>query len=240
MKRITIILLAVIVSTTLGSCFKQNAGFRYVKSKSYITNYLMFREDFSIISCSCDVDGNISIGCQLCDEVGRYSGYSYDDDPGSIFWKTAEKYGDTGYERFGWKVYIFNSSHLSDPYIRAATANTINRIDITSDMEWDTAHKAGDILNDCFTISYRSYADFIESGYAEAEKASVDRVRTVPIDELKENDLRLLRNWPDSKTPIFAFKSTTPPTVAGTHNLSITLYLDDGTTRTGSVETVIQ
>ena len=100
-------------------------------------------------------------------------------------------------------------------------------INIKSDLAWDTAHPAGDSLNDLFTIDFESLYPYIKQGWV--DYPTFTHI-SKPLSQLEEEDLMLLRinsTYEENKTDI-TLTTSTLPTTAGTHTIFVTLTLDTG------------
>ena len=100
-------------------------------------------------------------------------------------------------------------------------------INIKSDLAWDTAHPAGDSLNDLFTIDFESLYPYIKQGWV--DYPTFTHI-SKPLSQLEEEDLMLLRinsTYEENKTDI-TLTTSTLPTTTGTHTIFVTLTLDTG------------
>ena len=100
-------------------------------------------------------------------------------------------------------------------------------INIKSDLAWDSAHPAGDSLNDLFTIDFESLYPYIKQGWV--DYPTFTHI-SKPLSQLEEEDLMLLRinsTYEENKTDI-TLTTSTLPTTTGTHTIFVTLTLDTG------------
>ena len=161
------------------------------------------------------------------------------------------------------KDYYGKLTDLEDLMMRALFRR-IEGLHITSDQDYDEQHPAGSLLNDLFDIEYRSFAKYVESGYDDSlftnnnddDQAAATRKRMThlaldnffkmtttrkPLNKLMDNDLRLIvasYYTPSHEYPLLITECL--PVIDMQQTLTIKLYLDDGTTRTGYVETVFE
>lgn len=68
----------------------------------------------------------------------------------------------------------------------------ISVINIYSDSRWDDTHEAGDLLNDCFDLTYSSFAQYIDSNYSKKYWDTIGTPITKSVAELGPMDLRLV------------------------------------------------
>ena len=100
-------------------------------------------------------------------------------------------------------------------------------INIKSDLAWDTAHPAGDSLNDLFTIDFESLYPYIKQGWV--DYPTFTHI-SKPLSQLEEEDLMLLKinSTLYVNNPDILLISEKLPTTAGTHTIFVTLTLDTG------------
>ena len=248
MKKSLIIILATALCCV--SCMRKLI---YMDRFSYVGEYFQASQSpqFEYV-----IEGNsLTLTCKIWSgpEVG-YIQYA-NPEKFDYFKELCAKYGDTGYNR------TTDDQTYAYP---ASCANTIVCIDITSANDWDEQHPAGSLLNDLFDIEYRSFAKYIESGYDDSlftnnnddDQAAATRKRLTHLEidnyykmtttrkllsRLMDNDLRLIvasYYTPSPEYPLLITECL--PVIDMQQTLTITLYLDDGTTRTGYVETVFE
>ncbi len=213
-----------------------------IKRNCYILGYWDIEQKFPELSYY-EKDGRITIDCKLIgsDNLIRLwlgwnlCDYRYDIEPTNEFLKLSTLYGDTDYGKFGKHINVLiDNKRIWLDNAPTSFNKIITAIDITSNAVWDDTHEAGTLLNDCFEISYKSFAKYIDSGYDEEKLQTADEIIREPLNELAADDLRLVSTVL-SDIPI-SLTTTNPPTSAKRHNLSIIFSLDDGTTRESTVE----
>ena len=142
---------------------------------------------------------------------------------------TLKKFGDTSYNR------VEDCINQAFPSQCSVLSFIVTSIDIVSDAAWDESHGIGTSLAQYFSVKFRSIAQFIDSGYDfELIEYCNNHFYDIPLNELQEDDMRLalaLRRFPS-----FDIYATTPPTIDKHHRLTVTLTLDDGSTKEHVVE----
>lgn len=208
------------ISILIGLCGCMRS--QYMFTNNYIAGYFEYDNAYT------QVDKNAYIGFFFGGEHGNdFISYHnhYNKAQYSVY---AEKFGDTSYNRV--LDYINGGSFPSNCEVLSFI---VTSIDIVSDAAWDESHGTGTSLAQFFSVKFRSIAQFIESGYDfELEQYCKNHWITTPLDELQEDDMRLVL----FSRPSFEIYATSPPTIDKHHRLTITLTLDDGSTKEHVVE----
>ena len=97
----------------------------------------------------------------------------------SWFDMVCKKYGDIAYNQFLTKV---------EGYGARCILPDITDVTVFSNKPFDSEHKAGQDLSDCFSIIYKSNFIIVESGYSQLEPITVEK----PLSELSSSDLKML------------------------------------------------
>ena len=121
----------------------------------------------------------------------------------------AKKYGDVGYNS---KAPIGREGAISV---------AIDSISVVSDTDIDTLHSKGTELSDIVMLNTRSYYLFVKSGYKDTNDQYTDKDKF--ISEYTKEDLTLLFNRHG-----LGFHFDSAKVIKGTHNLTITIYFEDG------------
>lgn len=121
----------------------------------------------------------------------------------------AKKYGDIGFNN--------NRALESDGAISVA----IDSISVVSDADIDASHPKGTELSDIVKLNTRSFYRYIKSGYKESQDQYSDKDKL--ISEYTKEDFTLLFY---NRGLVFHFDSAT--VIKGTHNLTITVFFEDG------------
>ena len=121
----------------------------------------------------------------------------------------AKKYGDIGYNR---KTSIGREGAISV---------AIDSISVVSDVDIDASHPKGTELSDIVKLNTRSHYLFIKSGYKDTNDQYTDKDKF--ISEYTKEDFTLLLNRHGLG---FHFDNT--KVVKGTHNLTISIYFENG------------
>lgn len=206
-----------IISIIIGlcGCFRRE---EYSYTNNFIAAYIMYDDDaYMVVEKNCDI-GFCGGGYHTYWNRTKYEPY-------------AEKFGDISYNR------TLNStpgcSHF--PSSVWALSFVVTSIDIVSNASWDATHDAGISLSDCFSVRFRSIAPYIKSGYNdELLDSCKSNFLNIPINTLQSNDMFLTIGMPTM--PSFHICATSPPTIDKHHRLTITLTLDDGSTKEHTVE----
>ncbi len=203
------------------------------KFKSYVTTYFELNT-FSLLQTS---SGNIEI---IDRSSGSYSWNSkgtekrtYDD--------LCEKNGDTSYNK---KLSFIGAP--DEP--RSFSVQTINKIEVISNADWDADHPAGALLNDITILLSMSPYKYIRSGY----KNEFDWANDVPDAYRLEESTQHLERGVDIETkhPVYGYLSElneddfslmgvgssqlgwlvfeNKPTLTTQHEVTVSLYLDNG------------
>lgn len=194
---------------------------QYMFTKNYIAGYFEYDNAYTQVDKNAYIEfffggehGNDCISYHNYNNKAQYSVY-------------AEKFGDTSYNRV---LDYINDVYPSNTRVLSFI---VTSIDIVSDADWNESHGAGTSLAQYFSVKFRSIAQFIDSGYDfELEQYCENHWITTPLDELQEDDMRLVIFC----RPSFEIYATTPPTIDKHHRLTITLTLDDGSTKEHTVE----
>lgn len=164
-----------------------------------------------------------------------------------IYHDLCERNGDVSYNK---KLSFIGSPDQA----RAFSRQTITRIEVVSDADWDTAHPSGKLLNDITILLSMSPKKYIESGYKDEydwtnkpEVYNLEELMQHPesitdsetkhpvyglLSELREGDFKLMGRG-DSELGSLVFEKK--PTLATRHNLTVSLYLDDGTKKSAEI-----
>ena len=236
MKRLSIILSALLFA----GCWGASTGMVLVKN--CIGYYYSFANE-PIVHTKTDGD-NIQI---FIDPVNSNDCIIYSKEfaaTESDFHKISSELGDTGFSKKKIRaLYGVIENYSVYPYP--------SEIEITSDSDWDSLHPAGELINDCFTIKYCSYLEYIESDY------KIEDLLYKPIEknlsELKSNDLKFLDYYINGVSyeeiidqlryngqayPI-VLTAVSQPAPHTTHNLTIVWHLHNGTECTSCAEVTV-
>lgn len=207
------------ISILIGLCGCMRS--QYMFTNNYIAGYFEYDNAYT------QVDKNAYIGFFFGGEHGNdcISYHNYNNKAQySVY---AEKFGDTSYNRV--EDYINHAF----PSQCEVLSFIVTSIDIVSDAAWDESHGTGTSLAQYFSVKFRSIAQFIDSGYDfELIEYCNNHLYDIPLNELQEDDMRLVL----ANRPSFEIYATTPPTIDKHHRLTITLTLDDGSTKEHVVE----
>ena len=121
----------------------------------------------------------------------------------------AKKYGDIGYNR---KTSIGREGAISV---------AIDSISVVSDADIDASHPKGTELSDIVKLNTRSYYLFITSGYKDTNDQYTDKDKF--ISEYTKEDFSLLFNKHG-----LGFHFDNLDEIKGTHNLTISIYFENG------------
>lgn len=121
----------------------------------------------------------------------------------------AKKYGDVGFNNY--------RALESDGALSVA----IDSISVISDTDVDVSHPKGTELSDIVKLNTRSFYRYIKSGYKESQDQYSDKDKL--ISEYTKEDFTLLFY---NRGLGFHFDDAT--VIKGTHNLTITVYFEDG------------
>ncbi len=190
-------------------------------------------------------DGFILLGFNR-ETTEEYGFYSKDKADKARYREKCERYGDFGFD------YNFRYSP-TDRWMHAFQDYEFQRIEITSDKDFDAAHEAGTSLADVFVFVSVSPIRFIRSGYTDKadwsdapENACAflgydpEREYYHPVygivSELDPADLILLGGHDNYDMRIGWLVPSVQPEVAGTHRLCIRLFTVDGEVLEGTVD----
>lgn len=169
-----------------------------------------------IIACSCQqLDGDRVptknfIQEYLIPESLSYSSYSgelrFDGiwiTDGIALERMLEKYGDT----------VYNSSYFMPTY---AVGVDFEKIEITSDMDFDSGHKAGESLADIVMFHGKSPWEFIQAGCPDSWLMESKEFKRIDkkISEITPEDLKLIE-------PYFTIEFLLQPEQPGIHTITI-------------------
>ena len=187
-----------------------------------------------IIACSCQqLDGDRVptknfIQEYLIPESLSYSSYSdefhFDGiwiSDGEVLERMLEKYGDT----------VYNSSYFMPTN---AVGVDFEKIEITSDMDFDSGHKAGESLADIVMFHGKSPWEFIQAGCPDSwimESKEFKRIDK-KVSEITPEDLKLIE-------PYFTIEFLRQPEQPGIHTITIR-FIGEGVTVEGDFETTFE
>lgn len=178
---------------------------RYIHTKSFAYQYVIPKH-FELIVSQMSEEG--SSGYFILDFTGEGAAIDYREE---VFHPIAKANGDTGWDAevrerlYGpWPVYIYPD---------------VVRIDATSNQDYDDEHPAGTLLNDCFSLSFYTAYEFINSGYKNEEQLVH---KDILLSELTSQDMRIMHDYPR-----LHFERL--PKYKGVHELRFVLYYADGT-----------
>ena len=185
-------------------------------------------------ACSCQqLDGfgvpkKNFVGAYLIPESLSYSSYSdefhFDGiwiSDGEVLERMLEKYGDT----------VYNSSYFMPTN---AVGVDFEKIEITSDMDFDSGHKAGESLADIVMFHGKSPWEFIQAGCPDSwimESKEFKRIDK-KVSEITPEDLKLIE-------PYFTIEFLRQPEQPGIHTITIR-FIGEGVTVEGDFETTFE
>ena len=148
----------------------------------------------------------------------------YDSGEGkAVFYNIAKLYKDTSYNRPVSGVFSI------------CLLDTITKISISCLEEYDQRHKAGALLNDIAMIKYYSAKEYIENGYVDPNKESLDICYSgnmkIPLEQFNTNLNYLVQ-------PLFFISLTSSPDYTGTYVFLITIKTNGGKSFSYKTESV--
>ena len=130
---------------------------------------------------------------------------------GAMLERMLEKYGDT----------VYNSAYYRPT---SAVGVDFKAIEITSDMDFDSGHKAGESLADIAMFHGKSSWEFIQAGCPDSWIMESEEFKQIDkkISEITPEDLRLIE-------PYFTIEFLRQPEQPGTHTFTIR-FIGEGVT----------
>lgn len=226
LKYLTIAVIPLIVS----GCFMVGGSERLGSVDHYIGEYLIIQDAPELIITAEDV---IKTDFK---NTFTHINYSLDRKPRDQF---AAEMGDVDFTKITGIKGVERLNSMPDLY---SMYPIITHINIYSDAMWDEKHEAGESLDDCFSLTYYSFAPYIDSRYKKSMQNSMNEPITKSLSQLEEMDLRLVNYTSgrlgaveDDKDLIW-FAITSPTTNPEPQVLTFEWTMHTGEVYTGEIE----